>query len=506
MGSLEGNVDHLDATFTTWISAALLVAVSALFVGAEVSINAVNGLWGDELASLWFSDVSLPFTRAFSERFVLDNTPPLYYTVLYWVRWLISDDRTAILAVNIAAIMIAAGAVFVASRRAGLSKLAVVGLAAFVLSGPVLLFASEGRSYCLGMAVVFVASWYAALAVKDPHDRPVLASFIALGAVAALTHVYAALICGGLGAGLLILSLFSRRRDLIGPGLALGLSASVVFVIWLSMTWSSMGYVPSWIEFSPKAVLVAAGYVKNLAVGGNLALPLLIFLLVFGMLDRATRPFFIAFGGAFALFVLLPLIASLKQPIIVGRYWLVGAPALITLVIFAAWTWFFASDRIPKQRNMRLVAISGALLFLGADNIHGFIAARTYVAKEKMIWRGAKIVRPLLDRCPAGVIHIATDLRHQSPSWIWPFSKMTGASISLFVDARLQSTQNISPAMTPCPVLGWAEHIMSEGDFISQDTDADLVQLLKIEASPQEVDVRRHRTGFVVLKRVPRQY
>ena len=126
MGSLEGNVDHLDATFTTWISAALLVAASALFVGAEVSINAVNGWWGDELASLWSSDVSLPFTRAFSERIVLDNTPPLYYIVLYWVRWLISDDRTAILAVNIAAIMIAAGAVFVASRRAGLSKLAVV--------------------------------------------------------------------------------------------------------------------------------------------------------------------------------------------------------------------------------------------------------------------------------------------------------------------------------------------------------------------------------------------
>jgi hypothetical protein len=79
---------------------------------------------------------------------------------------------------------------------------------------------------------------------------------------------------------------------------------------------------------------------------------------------------------------------------------------------------------------------------------------------------------------------------------------MTGASPLLFVDAKLQSTPSISPAMTPCPVLGWAEHIWEEEDF-SQATDADLVQFLKIEASPDEVDVRRHSTGFVVLKRAP---
>jgi hypothetical protein len=85
---------------------------------------------------------------------------------------LITDDRTAIFVVNIAAIMIAAGAVFLASRRAGLRRLAIGGLAAFALSGPVLLYASQGRAYCLGLAVVFVASWYAALAIKNPHQRP----------------------------------------------------------------------------------------------------------------------------------------------------------------------------------------------------------------------------------------------------------------------------------------------------------------------------------------------
>jgi hypothetical protein len=377
--------------------------------------------------------------------------------------------------------------------------LAVGGLAAFVLSGPVLFFASEGRSYCLGLAVVFVASWYAALAIEDPHRRSGLASFIALGAVAALTHVYAALLCGGLAAGLLTLALFSRRRDLVGPGLALGLSASVVFVIWLSMSLSSLGRI-SWIEFSPGMVFYAASYAKTLAVGRGPTVLLLIFLLVFGILDRATRPFFITFGIASALFVLLPVIASLKQPIITGRYWLVGAPALIPLVTFAGRTWFLAGGR-PLERKMRLVAACSTLLFLGASSIYGFVVAHSYVA-WKQIWRGAEIVRPFLDHCPTGM-HIATgDVRRQGASFVWGFAKMTGASPSLFIDARLQSTPSISPAMTPCPVLGWAEHVWGGEGFMAQATDADLVRYLKIEASLDEVDVRRHKYGFVVLKRV----
>jgi hypothetical protein len=176
MSSFETNAGHINDPLKMWMSAALIVAASALFVAAEVSINGVNGWWHDELFSLFASDVSLPFTRAFSERIAPDSSggnPPFYYVMLYWVRWLITDDRTAILAANITAMMIAAAAVLVASRRAGLSILAASGgLAAFALSGPVLLYASEGRSYCLGLAVIFIASWYAALAIDVPHQRP----------------------------------------------------------------------------------------------------------------------------------------------------------------------------------------------------------------------------------------------------------------------------------------------------------------------------------------------
>ena len=497
MGSVEGNVDRLNGPLTTFMDGALLVGASALFVAAEVSINAVNGWWADELASLWASDVSLPFARAFGERILPDSNPPLYYGVLYWVRRLISDDRTAVLALNIAAIIVAAGAVFAASRRAGLSRLAVFGIAAFGLSGPVLVYASEGRSYCLAVAVVFVASWYAALAIKDAHQRPALASFVVLGALAALTHVYAALLCGLLGAGLLTSALFFHRRDLVGPSLALGLSASVILAIWLAVTWGSLPRI-GWIEFSPTMVLRAAHDAETLAVGWLVNLLLLIALLAFGIRDRATRPFFITFGIAFTLFILLPGIVSLKQPIIVGRYWLVGAPALTTLATFAVWTWFLAGDRFPKKNYKRLVAASGALLFLCSSSLHGFIAAPSQVAR-KGIWKGAKIVRPLINECPVGTIHVAVSAgQFPSPEYfVWGFSKLTGASPSLFVDAKLKSTPDISPAVSPCPVLGWAENNWE----VSQATDADVLQFLRIEASPDQVDVRRHITGVVVLKR-----
>ena len=87
-------------------------------------------------------------------------------------------------------------------------------------------------------------------------------------------------------------------------------------------------------------------------------------------------------------------------------------------------------------------------------------------------------MRSLLDRCPAGAVHVATDLRYQS-LFFSGFSKLTGASPSLLVDARLQSTPIISPGHVSCPVLGWAESIWKE-ILINRAPDADLLKLLKI--------------------------
>src|SRR5271166_2137385 len=131
----------------TWVVVVSLICIALVFSGELASVSAVSGWWFDDLFSLWASDRTLPFDVAFSERILPDSNPPLYFSILYFVRQLIPDDGMAIIAVNIGAMIAAAVAVYIPSRRVGLSGLAIAGIAAFVLSGPVLYFAPEGRSY-----------------------------------------------------------------------------------------------------------------------------------------------------------------------------------------------------------------------------------------------------------------------------------------------------------------------------------------------------------------------
>ena len=83
-----------------------------------------------------------------------------------------------------------------------------------------------------------------------------------------MTHVYAALFCGSIAAGLLTVGLCCKRKELLKPSLALGLSASLVFAIWLSIAFDTLGRI-AWIEFSARRVLTAASSVKEIALGSN---------------------------------------------------------------------------------------------------------------------------------------------------------------------------------------------------------------------------------------------
>ena len=77
------------------------------------------------------------------------------------------------------------------------------------------------------------------------------------------------------------------------------------------------------------------------------------------------------------------------------------------------------------------------------------------------------------------------------------FPKLTGASPALFVDPQESATPYLSAATSSCPVLGWAEHTVEIRDL----NDSELLKLMKIEASPDDVEFVRHLTGFVILKR-----
>lgn len=478
----------------------VLLAAAVLFAAGQVSIDAVNGWWNDELFALWSSDTSQPFWSAFTERIKPDSNPPLYFSLLYGARLLFDDDRLAILALNVCFILAASAAVLLSSRRTGMAGAAVAAVAAFVLSGPVLAYAAEGRSYLAALAVAFCASWYAALAVCSPERRHSVWPFAVLGALGALTHVFAALFCGSLAAGLLALAVVdASRRDLVAPGLTLGLSASLVFAVWLLLAWSSLGNI-GWIEFTLQAVREAVWYVRKLAVGGVLAVLLLAALLAFGFVRRATRPVVIVFGVAFALFALLPLIASLKQPLVMGRYWMIGAPGLIVLVVALAATWY-REGWGPHGLSASRYALAGAAVLAVASSVTGFLAAREFTA-AKPVWKGATVVGPLLQGCPAGSVHVGkARITTPAPTSPASFAYMTGTSPALFVDVGSPETPVLQASQARCPVLAWGEHVLLGHDFATRYSDADVLQLMKIEASPEDVEVRRHESGFVVLSR-----
>jgi hypothetical protein len=478
-----------------------LTIAAALFVAAQISIDSINGWWLDEQFSLWATDTSLPIRKAFAERIGPDSNPPLYFSVLYAARLLIADDRLAILALNICFMLLSATAVLLASRKSGMVNAAIVAIIAFVLSGPVLTYAPEGRSYLASLAIVFCASWFAVLAVCGPERRHSVLPFAVFGVLAALAHVFAALFCGALAGGLLALAIVDRsRRDLAAPALVLGLSTSVTFAAWLLMALSSLGNI-GWIEFSFQDIRVAVWFVRKLAVGGIVAVLLLAVLLLFGFARTATRPITLVFGVTFALYVLLPLIASLKQPIIAGRYWMIGAPALPVLIVALAAIWY-REARDTRENQAPLYALGAAGVLAVISGVSGFLTAREFTA-AKPTWKGAAVVRPLLKECPNGSVHVAADeITKPLPGpFIASFARLANVPSTLLVDVGNAQTPLLSPDDARCPVLAWAEHVRLGDNFLTQVPDAELLRLTKINASPKDVEIRRHQSGFVVLKR-----
>ena len=170
------------------------------------------------------------------------------------------------------------------------------------------------------------------------------------------------------------------------------------------------------------------------------------------------------------------------------------------VVTFAARIWIWEGFSTPNGK--RLMAGVAALCFLITSSVLGFANVRHYTAL-KPIWRGAEVVRPLLSHCQEAAVHVYYG-NSSRPYIAWPsamesFTKLTGASQKLFVDPQEDSTSWLSAATSSCPVLGWAEHA---GALKALD-DHELLRLLKVDASPDDVDIVRHQRGFVILKRRP---
>jgi len=481
------------------ISIGALILLSACIVfGAEISsISSVNGWWVDELISIWATDPSRGFVDLLSHRILPDPNQPLYLAALFAVRHLILDERSAIVALNLASLAAAFAWIGHISQRAGVLGWALGSEALFLLSGPVLRYVPEGRGYLMALALSFVAAWHCALASEVPEKRPALLSFALVGMLAAPIHPYAALMVGGLATGMAGTSFIARRKELLTPGLTLGFATFGTAALWVVLAFSSDNRLV-WVEpLSIQSVLTAYWDVRQLALGSHLAVVMLTSLFIISFVVSGTRSLIAIFGIAVFLFLLVPVLISLKQPMLAGRYWLIGAPGLIVFVTFTTRS-FLARAELAHARSYVMGAIMAFTLLVIID-VNGFFAARADT-DGKLICRGAALAAPLLQHCAPGSVHVTTEFRAG-------YAILAHSPEDVFASVDAPATKWINAKDSACPVLGWAEHVFWRGmerlpgDFVQKASAEELLQLLKIQAAPSEVDIRRYTSGFVVLKR-----
>lgn len=459
---------------------ATLTGALVVLASVETALAEHWGLWIDELYSLWTTRTDIPTAESLA-RIHGDSNPPLYFALLRIVRAFVSGPHAAIVLLN-SLLLLAAGAfVLAVSWRRRVFPLALFGLAAFILSGPVFFFVQEGRSYFLGLCLAFATSWCVALAVTEDGDRRIgLWTFASLGVLAAVTHPFSALLAGGMAAGLVVHGLASKRSELARAGLVLGAAASVTFLTWLATAFGRLGNV-AWMEFTPEAVRTALWYVRHLSIGPALmAAPLAAFLCVLALLPR-TRPIATVFAIAGVLFVALPLAVSFVAPLINGRYWLIGAPALTVALVFLADALFAMTGARSRVGGLAVV------VFLAAAAIAGFFSARHLLAIEPA-WTLADDVRDLAAGCEAHSIRVV-----RSPSL---YAQASGLPQSTFIENQVAGGAEPSS----CPVIAWYEHAAVGVIDVREAPDALLLQQVGLSPDLAGLRIVKHASGYMVVR------
>ncbi len=245
---------------------------------------------------------------------------------------------------------------------------------------------------------------------------------------------------------------------------------------------------PAWSPWGSRPVVAilpaAVWWLRNLEIGPGFMLAPLAGLIGFAAWRKSTRLPLSVFVLAYLLFALLPILISFKTPIIVGRYWGVGAPSLAVLLALLMRGFVLQADRPGR------LAAGLAATFLILASGFGFTAARRFAA-AKLIWQGAAQVAALAPACLAGSIHVAAD-------YFPAFALASRLPSETFVDVRAPGAPGAPVrrvAEMTCPVVGWREHAEIQPDM----SDDALVARLALQAAPGEVMVMRHRSGYVVL-------
>lgn len=481
----------------------LILGATALMAAAQLTLDQVNERWFDEYFAFWASDPSIPFREALRDRIFPDPNPILYFSLLYGVRSLGLNEGASVLLINAAAVLLCLAIGWRAVSRAHLPMFGAFGLAAGLSCGAMLIFVSEGRAYAIaaacGLALSAIA--FSALAWRADARDFVLAGLVS--ALAALTHTYAALFAGAVGAGLVLCGRFREggrhRDDLTGLGLVIGLSASVVFFAWIAAAlqaggFGAIGEGKFWLTFTLDSVRTALGLAKRLAFGPNAVFALTAVSVLALLAHRRTWREALLLGVIVAVFFLLPLLVSFHTPMVHGRYFAVAAPALVFGVVMLARAG--AGERLEVMARAPTGALAAAmacLSLIATIPLH-FGYAYDHV-RAKAGWRGADLALDQARGCTGEVRVISMPAAPQLFAYLFETRGLAARAR----DAKTAPPQDVSDA--PCALLGWGEHITKLDKPATALSDEEILALLGLTNTRRApLAVARHRSGFVVLK------
>ena len=452
-----------------------------------------NHLWMDEYASLYFTDPTMPLRSLLFSRILPDTNPPLYQGLLaIWREAIPSIDwaRLSFLSLNVS--LICATSIFCVAdgRRYGLMQTSLASISLVLLTGPILYYAPEGRAYCAGMCMAVAAAWVVCRVLQTGASRSAVFSLTIIGVIAAGMHLFAAIFVASLAAGLIVEGIVSRRTSLVSLGLWTGLVVGLVTTVWVVSVAGSTGRV-SWIAMSKGSILEAFWYVRTIAIGPYwiLASAILFMIGVWALL-REARPFLRVFGVTVVLFALVPLLASFVFPMIVGRYWSIGAPALVVPAIFLLRLCIGAGGQQPVWRRSRfVVGVVGGVVLLASDSFGAQRALMLF--GQKPSWDGAALVRDQGADCPDHTIRVYGTTAYYALAARMPQSKFDD-SMSGHADA---SSMNVPT----CRIIGWAEHVRQGDHFMRDAPDGELLSLIGVSPT-SGLQIIRHASGFVVMQ------
>lgn len=478
---------QINAAKLAKIGACLALALGLIsYVLFELNIAPLRGLWYDEYWSLYTADLSTDPALLFA-----DINTPLYYLLLRAALMTGLSGALALIFVNQVAIVVFSTVVLWLFTRAGSFWFGLAAIGVVLASPTVLTYGLEGRFYALAQFSCFALT-AAVLTRLDAGPRKYdLALFTLLAAIASAAHLFGALFVGSLSAGMILITFRTSRQDTI-LAFVTGAVAAVVAGAWVVVARSAMfdaGGLANWIPPGTAWLIGQFWFVNRLLSGLTPNIVLLAAAVASCALAPRSRPYALLFAFTAVLFFGLPVLASVRLPVVTGRYLTIASPALTLTAMFMGWR-ALESRTLPARLGAGLTA---AFLVIAVSAAPSVAHRMTWVGRWPYDTAG---VRAGVEGCTSPRVRIYVPAEGiRGAVHIFSYEQAMGQRDVSLVTSRMPSED---VAFYPCRLIGWGEQVFFSP---AEVTDDEVLRLLGLTNSQDaKLRVERRDYGFLVLR------